>query len=331
MPAAWDASSARAVEEIDARVASDDVLARFHALELTCHDELSPGEPIRSRDEAIGFYRYQPTTHTSCHWLADGGGASLFVHSPRAAFLRLLVMPGVRRRRIGGVLLDQVLRRARELAVQALRGSYTTAAGAAFAAHVGAVAETRDVRSVLDLPAAELPEPRVPNGFRLLTWLGRVPDEHLPAYVDARAAMDDAPVPEDMDLPGWTAETVRASEASLARRQREMRLTVAIDDDGAIGSFTELRVSRGSTLGFTDDTGTVAARRELGLARAVKLESLRRLRTDHSEISVVSTSNAEENAAMRRLNESLGFRVTAVMTSAVLKLAESPNSGAPAA
>jgi len=170
------------------------------------------------------------------------------------------------------------------------------------------VDETRVVRSVLDLPGAELPEPRVPTGFRLLTWLGCVPDEHLLALVDARAAMDDAPGAEEMDLPSWTAETVRASEASLARRQREMRLTVAMDNGGAIGSFTELRVSRGSTLGFTDDTGTVAAGRGLGLARAVKLESLRRLRTDHPEISVVSTSNAEENSAMRHLNESFGFR-----------------------
>jgi GNAT superfamily N-acetyltransferase len=172
MPAAGDASAAGDVEEIDARVASDDVLARFYALELACHDVLNPGEPIRSRHEAIAFYRYQPTTHTSCHWLADGGGASLYVHGPRAAFLHLLVAPGVRRRGIGRVLLDQVLRRARELDVQALRGSYATAAGAAFAARLGAMAETRVVRSVLDLPGAELPEPRVPTGFRLLTWLG---------------------------------------------------------------------------------------------------------------------------------------------------------------
>jgi hypothetical protein len=71
----------------------------------------------------------------------------------------------------------------------------------------------------------------------------------LSAYVDARATMDDAPQPEEMDLP--------------------------------------------------------------------------RRRTDHPEISVVSTSNAEENSAMRRLNEPLGFRATAVVTSAVLKLTQS--------
>src|SRR6266581_1653742 len=65
-------SEAGGVEEIDARTASDDVLERFHAVELACHHERHPGEPVRSRDEAIAFYRYQRTSHTSCHWLADG-------------------------------------------------------------------------------------------------------------------------------------------------------------------------------------------------------------------------------------------------------------------
>src|SRR5581483_5074484 len=145
------------------------------------------------------------------------------------------------------------------------------------------------------------PEPSVPDGFRLLTWLGRVPDEHLAAYARARVAMDDAPHPETMDFPAWDEAKIRASEESLAQREREMRLTVAMDTQGEIVAFTELRVSRGSTLGFTDDTATVAAHRGKGLARAVKVESLRRLRADHPELEVVSTSNAEENTAMRHL------------------------------
>jgi predicted GNAT family acetyltransferase len=113
---------------------------------------------------------------------------------------------------------------------------------------------------------------------------------------------------------------VRESEESLERRDREMRLTVAMAADGGIASFTELRVSRGSTLGFTDDTGTVAALRGKGLARAVKVESLRRLRADHPEVDVVTTSNAEENRVMRRLNESIGFRPSLVETLAALSL-----------
>jgi GNAT superfamily N-acetyltransferase/predicted GNAT family acetyltransferase len=304
---------------VDARSASDDVLARFHAIELACHEDLDPGYPARSVDEVIAFYRHLPTTQTSCHWLADGGTAAVNVHGPTATFLELLVEPDSRRRGLGTALLERALARCRELGVEALRSVHATAAGAAFAAAMGAVDEQRIVRSILDLRAAELPEPDPPESFRLVTWLGRVPDEHLDAYVTARKAMDDAPAPEGMELTE-SAEKVRASEESLEQRDREMRLTVAMNADGEIGSFTELRVSRGSTLGFTDDTGTVVTQRGQGLARAVKLESLRRLRADHPEVDVVTTSNAEENGVMRRLNESIGFRPSLVGTLAVIDL-----------
>jgi hypothetical protein len=211
-----------------------------------------------------------------------------------------------------------VVARCRELGVRALHGHHTTEAGAAFARRADAVDGQRIVRSVLRLQEAELPAPAPPAGWKLVTWLDRVPDEHLAAYVEARAAMDDAPAPDDLDYPTADAARVRASEVSLRRRNREMRLTVALGGEGAVAAFTELRVSRGSTLAFTDDTGTAAAHRGRGFARAVKLESLRRLRADHPELEVVSTSNAEENAVMRHINESLGFRPTVVETTATV-------------
>lgn len=315
------------IEEVDARSAPDDVLARFHAVEAACHEELRPGEPLRSVEEAVAFHRHQPATRTTCHWLAEGATAVLHVHGPTATFVELLVDPACRRCGVGWGLLERVVARCHDLGIAALRGTHSTPAGAAFASAAGGVDEQTIVRSLLDLRAAELPEPPLPAGFRLVTWLGRVPDEHLPAYVRARTAMDDAPAPEGMDYPTWTAEDVRASEESLARRDREMRLTVAMAADGEIAAFTELRVSRGSTLGFTDDTGTVAAERGRGLARAVKVESLRRLRADHPEIEVVSASNAEENRVMRRLNTSIGFRPSVVETLAMLDLAKPGSAG----
>ena len=308
------------VEEIDARTAPDDMLAQFAAIEHGTWHEQAPGEPLRTTTDVIAFFRHQPTSHTSCHWLAEGGMAGLYVHGPTAAFVGLNVLPGMRRHGIGGALLHRVVERARELDVQSLHGHHSTPAGAAFASHFGFSDGQRIVRSLLDLQQAELPEPVPPHGWTLVTWLGRVPDEHLAAFVTARAAMDDAPAGEDMEFPSWTAAHVRASEESLALRNREMRVTVAIREDGQIGAFTELRVSNGSTLGFTDDTGTVAAHRRQGLARAVKLESLRRLRDDHPEITVVSTSNAEENTAMRRVNQGVGFRSTMIETMATLSL-----------
>lgn len=308
------------VDEIDARTAPDDVLRTFYGIEQACAPELAPGEPGRSEAEAMAFYRHQPTTHTSCYWLADGGFVDLYVHSPTGAFAHVLVRPDRRREGIGTALLETVLRRCRELGVEAVHGQHATPAGARFAAKAGARDAQRVVKSVLYLPAAALPEPQLPDGWRLATWLRRVPDEHLDAFVVARCAMDDAPASDDMDFPSATAERVRASEESLAQRDREMRVTVAIRDDGEIGAFTELRVSKGATSAFTDDTATVAAHRGIGLARAVKTESLRRLRADHPEVEVVTTSNAEENAAMRHINSSVGFRPTVTFTTATLTL-----------
>lgn len=308
------------IEEVDARSAPDGMLRRIAEIDLACRPEENPGEPEPTLDELIAFRRNPPGTHTVRHWLADGGFAALNVHAPRATFLHVRVDPGRRRCGVGSALFAAAVEGARELGAEALYAEHATPAGAAFAARFGFADEQRIVRSVLDLRAAEVAGPARVEGWSLATWLRRVPDEHLAAYARARAAMDDAPAPEGMELPPWTAEKVRASEESLARRDREMRLTVALSPAGEIGAFTELRVTRGSTLGFTDDTGTVAEHRGRGLARAVKLESLRRLRADHPEVEVVSTSNAEENAAMRHLNESIGFRPTLVETMAVLEL-----------
>jgi mycothiol synthase len=311
------------IVEVDARSASDAVLARFHALEAACHEELKLAYPPRSVEEVIAFHRHLPETQTNCHWLADGGMAAVYVHGPTATFLELRVDPARRRRGLGTALLQRATERCRKMGVEALRSVHSTAAGAGFAAASGAVDEQRIVESLLDLPSAELPEPDPPDGFRLVTWIGRVPEEHLASYVAARTAMDDAPAPEGLDFPAWTEEKVRGSEESLGRRDREMRLTVAMAVDGEIGSFTELRVSRGSTRGFTDDTGTIVAQRGKGLARAVKLESLLRLRADHPEVDFVTTSNAEENSVMRGLNESIGFRPSLVETLAALDLGPS--------
>jgi len=296
------------VEEIDARRASDSILERYVWVEHGCWPETNPGEPQRSTAEAIAYLRFQPETHASFHFLADGGCASLYVHGPRAAFMHVLVHPLERRKGMGDLLLGAVVARARDVDVQALHAHHSTPAGAAFAARFGFVDNQRIVRSLLDLRTAELSTTTPPAGWAIVTWLDHVPEEHLEAFVAARAAMDDAPTPEEMEFPNWTAEQIRASEKSLRRRNREMRVTVALRDDGVIGAFTELRVSRGSTLGFTDDTGTVASHRGQGLARAVKVESLRRLRDDHPAVEVVTTSNAEENTVMRHLNESIGFR-----------------------
>jgi len=308
------------IEEVDAPTASDETLRAIAEVERACAIEDEPGLPAPRLEDLIGLRRHQPASDTRRHWVAEGGFASLYVLGPRATFLQLRVDPERRRRGVGSALLEVLLAAAPGLGVEALFAHHSTPEGEAFAARHGFADGQRVVRSLLDLQAAELPEPAPPAGVELVTWLGRVPEEHLAAYVRGRGAMDDAPDPEGMEFPTSTAEQVRGWEDALARRGREMRVTVAFDAEGEVVAFTELRLSGGSTTGTTEDTGTVAAERGRGLARAVKLESLRRLRHDHPEVEVVSTENAEENAVMLGLNESLGFRRALVLTTATLEL-----------
>jgi GNAT superfamily N-acetyltransferase len=308
------------VEAVDPQTASDETLRAIHEIERACLAEMLPGDPGRGEAEAIAFYRHPPATQRNFFWLAeDAGTASLFFHGPAAAFTAVYVAPDARRRGVGSALLDAVLAQCRALDARRLFASHATPPGEAFARHVGAVDEQREVKSLLDLRSAQLREPQVPASWRLETWLRRVPDEYLESFARARAAMEDAPTAEGMELPPPDVQRIRASEESLARRQREMRLTVALQGD-EVGAFTELRLSRRAESAFTDDTGTVAAHRGLGLATAVKLESLRRLRADHPEVWAVTTSNDETNAAMLAINGKIGFVPTATFTLAALEL-----------
>ena len=117
-------------------------------------------------------------THETFDWLGDGGFASLYIHGPKAAFVHLLVHPERRRRGLGTALLDAVRTRAAERGVEELHGHHATPAGAAFAARFLAVAGQREVRSLLRLREADLPEPCVARGLApLQTWVGASPDE----------------------------------------------------------------------------------------------------------------------------------------------------------
>ena len=171
---------------------------------------------------------------------------------------------------------------------------------------------------LLDLRTALLPAPVVPVGWRLLSWVGPAPDELVESFAAARDAMNDAPAPAGVE--GWTTtvEEVRRIEQTAAARGREIRVTVALDDHDEIGAFTDLRATPGDPAAATDDTAVIASARGLGLARAVKVESLRRLRAERPEVETVSTMNAEHNGAMRHINTEIGFVPTTTLTTTVL-------------
>jgi GNAT superfamily N-acetyltransferase len=309
------------IREVDASTAPDEELLALHALEEAC---APPGEPVRAPELALGYYRHS-TAEIRRHFFAyeDGhllGAGDLQVRGPAFAYVNLAVFPEHRRRGIGTTLLERLCAAARDAGASSVFGHHWSEDGAAFASHAGARADQRDVRAILDLRRAELPEPVVPAGWHLLTWIAAAPDELIESYARARNAMDDAPTPNGVVFPAETAEDVRATEATAAKRGREVRVTVAIDERREVAAFTDLRATPGEPAASTDDTAVAAWARGRGVGRAVKLESLRRLRTDRSEVETVTTMNAELNAAMRHINTRLGFVPTATLTTAVLSL-----------
>ena len=137
----------------------------------------------------------------------------------------------------------------------------------------------------------------------------------------ARDSMNDAPSPVGGFSEATSVDDIRAMEDAAEKRGRIIRVTVALDEQNAVGAFTDLRVNHGPTpVAFTDDTATIPSVRGLGLATAVKVESLRLLRNDRPDVEVVTTMNAEENVGMRRVNTKIGFVPTVTLTTTVFTL-----------
>lgn len=303
------------IEAVDTTTASDETVRALYLVEAAAGASHWDDE-----SQAVGYMRHPPAGERRLHWLAREAGepvgmARLSVGGDSLAWLHLNVVPDHRRRGVGRELFDVAREAAGE---RPIGGHYWTDDGAAFAEALGARSEHRDVRSELPLRDADLPEPVLPAGFELRSWLGAAPDDLVASFASARNAIDDAPGPEGQTYERWTVERVRGLEDALERRGRQIRVSVAVAG-GEIAAFTEIRVSPApARKAATEDTATVAEHRARGLCQAVKRESLRLLRRDRPDVEIVTTLNAEENGPMRAVNTKLGFVPVVTLTTAVL-------------
>lgn len=287
------------VRILDPREASDEMLDRVHELLGELHAETNAREPYRSPADTRAFLRYPPASQPTSCWLVESGQAVV-------GFARLVVVEGspvcygfvgvaaaARRQGIGSALVEAVRARGREAGGESLVGWHATPAGAGFAARLGATETRRDIRSLLSLPDADLHAEPV-AGYELRTWVGAAPESLVASYARAREAINDAPRTSDDEWAPWDVARVRDQERALEQRDGEVRVTVAVDAESRVVSFTELRVSRTSgAVANTEDTAVVPGHRGNGLARWVKAESLRRLTRDRPDVALVGTTNAE--------------------------------------
>lgn len=175
-----------------------------------------------------------------------------------------------------------------------------------------------DVMRVLDLPA----DPALLRGladaaahhhaaYTLRRFKGPVPDDIAESFGRLLGTlMTEAPVggkelePEVFDL-----ERMRADDLVFAASGRTKYTTVAIAPDGELVAYSELVVPQHDP-GRVYQWGTLVRAEHRGhrLGLATKAHNLLWLQEEHPERRLLVTFNAEMNAPMVAVNETLGFR-----------------------
>jgi len=309
--------------EVDPRTAPDAELASVHELLSYVHGESNAAEPYRTVSDTLGFLRHPPAADRRFQWIVrDGGDAIGFAQLRLVAgtdagrLIELAVHPQHRGRGHGSELLDAVSRRARAAGCRTIAGAHATTAGARFAAARGATDVRRDVRSLLSLVGFQ-PQLTPVAGYTTASWTGAAPNGVVESFARARMAINDAPG----ECEDWDVARVRDLERSVELRDRQLRVTAALDAGGGVVGFTELRVSRTpGAVAATQDTAVSREHRRRGLAVWMKSEALAGLRRDRPDVSLVSTINAESNTAILAVNSRLGFVRVATETACVLDL-----------
>ena len=253
-------------------------------------------------------------------WLAAGADGrplgTAFLHVPTrgdVADLELRVHPAERRAGVGTRLLEAACAAAAGSGLRAVLSEPVTegSPGEAFC-------RARGLRRVLALTYTRLPldsatvrvEPV--QGYRLTHWDGVVPDELAETFVRSRKAMDDMPMDGVGYTPQpWDVDRLHAIAEAVARRGEFLCTTAAVAAGGEIAGFTEL-VTQGDGRGEAQHygTGVLPAHRGRGLARWMKAAQIHRVRQRFPRLSGLLADTADSNVAMRRINETLGYRPT---------------------
>ncbi|MEV6603803.1 GNAT family N-acetyltransferase [Kutzneria sp. NPDC051319] len=149
----------------------------------------------------------------------------------------------------------------------------------------------------------------VPEGYRLVRWIGHAPDDLVDAYAVARRAIGDAPTGESaLTAPDWTVDRVRRIEADYHEHGIEHRTVVAVDARGEVAGLTELEARPTDRRRLIQgDTVVLGAHRGHGLGLAMKADMLRWITADKDDLEQVWTSTGVANTHMADVNHRLGF------------------------
>lgn len=293
---------------------------------------------VAAATRIVGLLRSTSARRTE-YWLAwqDGrvvGGVEVmfFLRDNRhLAEIELYVAPDRRRQGVGTALLEQVEKRVTAEGRDTIIG-YTVDPieggpprprdGQRFAEAAGYARGLDEIHRVADLSAvddAELDQLlaeawRHAEGYEVVQWTGREPDEILAgaAYLNGRMNLDAPTGDLDLEQQDMDAQQMREREdLSLARGELELGTVVRHRATGQVAGFTALYLIpgdeehcwQGNTIVDPDHRGH-------RLGTILKIENHKLLRGYRPRMRYVHTWNAEVNAHMIAINEAVGYRAS---------------------
>ncbi|CAA9574851.1 MAG: Acetyltransferase, GNAT family [uncultured Thermomicrobiales bacterium] len=148
--------------------------------------------------------------------------------------------------------------------------------------------------------------------YRIVTWLGRTPEEWIDDVATLRNRMS-VDMPQgalDVTEEIWDAARVRSSDVREEASGRQV-LTVAAEHipTGRLAGFSVLSLPADASRAVAQgDTLVLSEHRGHRLGMLMKIANLQELARVSPDSSMVFTGNAEENRHMLNVNEAVGFR-----------------------